>query len=382
MSHGFEGRFHNALTSLIGARALEADDVRATALNTLADLVLESARIGERRLPNHFSELMQALLPRVAEKVRADLSRRLAHCDLLPPETARQLAGDTPEVAGPMLRQSVVLSADDLLAAAVGPSDEKARAVAGRSDLTREIAIALIARDDPVIGTALAMAPGTLDADLAECLAHIPDLPSAAAQRLVGVADLSDAALAKLFWRAGGEARWRIIERLSRRAADHDERLAPGSPGVDADRLGAALFAIASSGDRVELSAKLASFLAISSELSQRIAEDRDGEPLVVATRAIGIDVHQITGIVLLSVPEAGRSYDALRTLVGLAEGLDPRAARRVVGLWSGTRAATRATARHDPAVTRPPSRQRASSSPAPRRLEDIVADITRRTGS
>jgi len=381
MTDVFESRFHSALTSLFENRAIESDDVRQTAVTTLADLMLESARIGERRLPDHFDELMQALLPRVSPHVRADLARRLAHCDLLPAGTARMLAGDEAAIAGPILRQSPVLDELDLIDIATGDSDEKARSIAGRTDLTGDLVSALIDRQDAVIAASLALSgANAIDDGMAERIARVPSLPRVAARRLIELADLSDEILAQLFWAVESDARRRIIDRMARR---HSKNVDTGRLGAeDADQLADALFALAAAGEHREIAARLSETLGLPQGIGQQIIADPQGEALAIATRAAGLSPERITGIVLLAVPEAGRSFDILRTLVGLAEDLTPGMARHITDLWGLSEEAGHAAPRYEPAVAGPAaSRQRGATS-APRRLEDVVADITRKTGS
>lgn len=388
MSDGFESRFQQALTSLAERRTPASDDVRATAVTTLADLMLDSARIGNTRLPEHFSELMLALLPRVGPRVRLDIARRLAHCDLVPVEVVRLLADDEPEVAGPMLRQSPLLDAGDLHDIATGPSDEKARAIAGRADLPGDVVGALVDRGDPVIGASLALSPSRfLTDDLAERLARVPDLPGVAARRLIELAELSDAALSDLFWVVDHDARGRILDRIARRRRELARRdagapaPAAGARDPQADALGQALFALAAAGERAELAVRLGEALRLPREVARRIVDDAQGEALAVAARAADLPTDRITGIVLLAVPDAGTSLDALKRLVALAEQLEPETARTVVALWSGTPATARRASRHEPAIARPAARSpRPAAAPAPRRLEDVVADAIRRT--
>lgn len=378
MSENLEERFQDALTGLIDGRSPETEDTRATALNALADLILQTARSGSRPVPKHFNELMLALLPRVGPHVREGIARRLAGCRLLTADVARLLGADTAEIAGPILRMSPVLDRQDLLAFARAEDAEKARAIAGRTDLTADVVKALIDRQDPVIGASLALSNSpAVDEAAAERIAAIPNLPRVAARRLIELAKLSDGALAQLFWLVDGDARRQIVERIASRCGETDGTAA--TPGNT--QLGNALFALAAAGDRGEMAARLADTLSMSRFLAARIVGDAQGEALVVALRAAGVAPERIAGIALLTVSEAGRSYDLLRTLVGLADDLAGAVARRIAGLWSQAGAAGRRS-RHDAAVARPSGRAQRGAVAAPRRLEEIVADISRRTAS
>jgi uncharacterized protein (DUF2336 family) len=376
MEKGVEERFQDALSGLVGGREMETDNARTTALNSLTDLLLETARLGERHVPAHFGELMKALLPRVSARVRADISRRLAACELVSADVARLFVIDEPDIAAPMLRQCPALTPQDLHEIAIGEDDEKARAVAGRTDLTRDVLSALIDRNDPVIGASLALSQApSIDEATAERIARIYNLPRVAARRLIEIADLSDAALAGLFWLVEEDARRRILDRIAERQGE--EEVTDGDNKI----LGEALFALAAVGDRAEITSRISAELSLPRSLGARIVNDYQGEPLAVATRAAGIPLDKATGIILLTVTEAGRSYDALRTLVTLNKALTISTASRIVGLWAGA-SAERAAPRHAPAVARPASRVQRGGSGQSRRIEDIVADINRKTGS
>jgi len=386
MNDGFEARFQDALSTLVSTRAPETDDVRATALNTLADLILETARTGEQRVPAHFTELMQALLPRVGAHVRETISRRLAPCDLVSADIARHFIAETSEIAGPMLRQSPVLTRDDLLTVATGDCNEKARAVASRTDLTADTLFALVERRDPVIGASLALSQTPLiDEALAERIAAIPNLPRVAARRLIGLAELSDAALAQLFWLVEEDARRDLIERIMSRRGEGtptDEEPRKADDASADTQLGDALFALAAAGDRAEIAKRLAGALSLPRTLGARIVGDLQGDALTIGLRAAGVGADRATGIILLTVTEAGRSYDLLRTLAGLAEAISVETARFVVDLWARHEAGDRPAARHAPAVARPATRPYRTADTSPSKLEDVVADISRRTGS
>jgi len=379
MNDGFEARFQDALTTLVNSRTPETDDVRATALNTLSDLILESEQAGERQIPNHFAELMLALLPKVSPHSRETIARRLAPCGLLTDEIVRAFLAETSEIAGPILRQSPLISVDHMLEIATGDCDEKARTVASRPDLTADVIHALIDRKDPVAGASLALSQSPLiDDAIAERIAAIPNLPRVAARRLVELADLSDEALAGLFWLVEDHARRGIIERIVERRSE--PRIA-ADPEADAE-LGDALFALAAAGDRAEIASRLAAALSLPRAMGARIVSDLKGDALTVAARAAGVSPDRVTGIVLLTVTEAGQSYDVLRTLAGLAASLTTETARYIVALWSVHGLVDRRPARHVPAVARPSERALRPGASEPRRLDDLVADITRRTGS
>jgi hypothetical protein len=219
---------------------------------------------------------------------------------------------------------------------------------------------------------------------MAERIASIPNLPRVAARRLIDLAALSDGALAQLFWQVESDARRRIADRISTRTGEKQKakkQTGDSEPSQVTLQLADALFALAAAGDRAEIATRLADALSLPRTVATRIIGDLQGEALTIALRAAGIPSDRTTGIILLTVSEAGRSYETLRTLVGLAEDVNPEAAWHVVGLWA--RAADRShAARHVPTVARPNMRAGRAGETKIRRLEDLANALGRRTAS
>lgn len=384
MSDVFQSRFHSALTSLISERGIETDDVRETAVTTLTELALESARLGGQRLPDHFEELMTAHLPKVGLRLRADVARRLSVCDHLPERVAAILADDVPVVAVPVLRHNEALAASDLLRIAEDAEAEKARAIAERTTLDARIITALAGRGDPVIADSLLRNHADrLDEALCEQLAGVSGLGCSAACRLIDRASLSDAALARLFWIVDADTRIRVLDRIDLRhpARSGGGGLPEGDLARRIDGAGDALFGLAARGERAALARKLADQIDLPPAVRDRIIADRSGEALAVALNAAEIGAKTATGILLLTVPDAGRSYPVLRRLAGLTETQSPAMARLIVDLWRSAEGKARPASRHEPAVARPGETRRAETAGS-RRADSIRTRITRQTGT
>ena len=360
---------------------------RTTALQTLTELFCENVICAGQDIPEHFEEVMCALLPRVPERARAEVARRLAHSDRVPAGVVKLLIADDAPVSGPMLRESPAITAGDLMAiAASGPAD-KAQAIAARSDLPGEVVAALISRADPVIGTILSASPGfALDGHEADGIARIPGLPLSAANRLVDVAGLSDQALATLFWRLEANGRRRVAERMMRRRAG----LVLPPPGTHAEAdaaIGEMLVRHAARGRTDDLIAHFELKLSCSEALARRIVTDPGGEPLALAARATRLPLEHVTGLVLLTARDAAASYPALRDIVELAEIVDPEVSLHLVGLWRQAERATEAqpshrehearpAARHEQALARPPALPARPAASTQRRLEEAIAEV------
>lgn len=363
MTRPYQDRFHDALHRLGETHAGEGKAARITALRTLVALFLEATRHETASLPAHFAEITSALLARVPLSVRAEVARCVAHSDALPGEIVRRLAADAPEVAGSVLRQNPRLAPAGLLRIARGPCPRKALAIAGRRDLTPEVVDALIARGEGEIGAALAESRA-LSADQAARIALSGTLPRHAADQLAAMPDLDPDALAALFWSVAPGRRQALIDRL----IDH-HRHAPdrAEPPLALDR---EVVRIAARRRRVDLAARLAAGLDLTPALASRIVDDPGGEALVVAGRAGALPVDAVTGIVLLTSPEAGTAYQALRALVDLAARLDPAVARRLVAQWRRLEASPAIRVQREPAVAAPGRAAARPARQAPRTAE------------
>ncbi|MDR3372913.1 MAG: hypothetical protein P4L98_04210, partial [Ancalomicrobiaceae bacterium] len=73
----------------------------------------------------------------------------------------------------------------------------------------------------------------------------------------------------------------------------------------------------------------------IEEALARRIAQDRGGEPLIVALSAAGIDVSDVTSILVRFNPAFGWTYQMIRDLVRLYDEIGWRAAEAILDRWS-----------------------------------------------
>ncbi len=151
------GRRRQALLhqgSSAGQRAepLTRDDVRALGEDRSAGQRARiagkiGARIGDlsRQSNAQLVEAVLELLVRdVAKEVRRALAEAVADSHEVPHAIARRLAGDEIEVAEPVLRQSPLLSDDDLIEIVRTNAMQYALAVAGRSQLSEAVSEVLV----------------------------------------------------------------------------------------------------------------------------------------------------------------------------------------------------------------------------------------------
>jgi uncharacterized protein (DUF2336 family) len=90
------------------------------------------------------AEILASLLPRLEERVRAHLARRIAPSADVPNALVRRLAEDVIGVAYPILLDSPVLTEADLAAIVAGQGADHRLAIAQRSELSEAVTASLV----------------------------------------------------------------------------------------------------------------------------------------------------------------------------------------------------------------------------------------------
>ena len=114
-------------------------------------------------------EVLATWLKNAALEVREALARQLRSCPFLPRKLALEMAADVETVAVPILRHSPVFTQDDLCEIARSAGTAKQIAVAGRSEVPRAVAEALVATQNEKVVATLVRNEG---AKLSEPLLH------------------------------------------------------------------------------------------------------------------------------------------------------------------------------------------------------------------
>jgi uncharacterized protein (DUF2336 family) len=224
----------------MSTQGLTEDDIKVL----LSNVNPPEAAMG--RLSQHFAEqtltsaervavedVMRAMLQGAAVKVRQVLADTLKDSDLLPHDIAMDLASDVESVALPILQFSSVLTDADLIQVIQSGVSSKQEAVAQRTDVSAEVAGAIIQTDNGVAVSKLVTNPGAHlddhqieqaadrfagDQRVAEALQRRPNLPVTVAERLVAFTveslrrylakrtDLSEAAVNQLILRTREQA--------------------------------------------------------------------------------------------------------------------------------------------------------------------------------
>lgn len=286
---------------------------------------------------NVFEELMGELYAGSEEDERADIARILAERADLPASVAAMIASDVFRVAEPVLRTGSTLSTIDRIRIVGGRSEAHRTALAERADLEEAVISALLIHGGPDTIAALAGNP-----NLALTEAQTDRLVERVIQSGQGFspvpdgADLSPGRLIDLFFDIDRAERRRALlsfdmEIAYRRIEKRGRRTPPRrQPELEAELLDAVI-----AGDEERFVRRLSSALYIEEALARRIAQDRGGEPLIVALSAAGIDVSDVTSILVRFNPAFGWTYQMIRDLVRLYDEIGWRAAEAILDRWS-----------------------------------------------
>ena len=281
-----------------------------------------------------FARLAGDLLALVDDEVAAAVAEPLCRH----PETPRSVVLRLLERGGPPARvvlRTAAVTPRNLLHAFVerGPID-MAVAVAGRSDLSRELIARLLARGDSRILQALAANPELrLDPPTLKLLTEAARDDFTVARELIG-RDPPGGVSEALFLFATREERAAILLSACRSAM-----LAGGGEAPPRqDDLAQELEALAVAEDRDGLVAALAAALDARKDRMRAILSDEGGEPLALTLASLGLPLERASRI-LLAIREP-YSFDVarLRALRDLIASTPHRAAASIVAAMTGAR--------------------------------------------
>lgn len=294
---------------LIGLARSNGIDVRTTLLRVLVDQFVAETHHPAAEV-TRFGELVQHLLDKADATDRRMVAEKLADHPQTPCIIARRLARDSAEIATPILERSGALSDDDMFLAVQSGDPAKARAVARRADLGLAALVVLEDMDDYQVREALAARIGATITPQAELKAPV------------------DVDLGHRFLEGSPDARETILAGLAL-GLSHPE---PGQPRVS--ETGPSLEMAALSRREGALARAIAETFRISLQTAERIAADPDGEPLVVAARALDLGREATTRILLFAHTAVGTSVERVHGLTALYDVLPRSAALTLISSW------------------------------------------------
>ncbi len=199
-------------------------DKRLDTMRRVTDLFLSSAGSYKSEQIELFDNVLERLVKTIEIRAIADVSARIALAELsaqlapvsqAPPSVVRRLArSDEISVAGPVLRESARLSAEDLIEVAQAKGEQHLLAIAGRWWLKEVVTDALLARRYPSVSRRIVNNPGARvsASGFAIVLAQAESDPELAVETGIRV-DLPPALRNQLLSKATEAVRARLLSR-------------------------------------------------------------------------------------------------------------------------------------------------------------------------
>lgn len=304
----------------------EGVDIRPTLVRVLTDLYVQKPTHSAEE-ERHYTELVLRLIDAVDIATRAIVARKLAAYRAAPAAVLRRLACDAAEVAEPV-KHALRLTGHELVAVIQDFGPRYAEIVTERHLPERNAA------PDPERARAVG-APGAV-VDPPEDAIAAGGAPVPAARSAI-----PDIRLGELFLAASSAERRAILTNLDHEitAGASQERAQP----QDHDKEASARLEAAALQHRPEdFIGELEQTLGIASVDARRIVEDDDGEPLLVAAKALALPSPVLVRILLCLNPVIGQSVQRVFDLARFYDRLASAAPLRIVASLRDIAPATR----------------------------------------
>jgi Uncharacterised protein conserved in bacteria (DUF2336) len=301
-------------------------DIRPTLLRVLTDQYLHSA-VHSADDVQHYTELAMRLFEETDIATRSAIAMRLAPHASAPRAVMLHLANDVIEVAEPVLLHSPCLTQADCAAISQERGREHARILSMRSGP----AISSIAASPVAAPTT--PEPVTQPTPIIVAAVNPPDQ----SEDQPTAADPTPSELYELFFAAGSPERRLILINLDYATWP------PAPPPAPLQR--ADIWRVETAALRhhtATVTRELERALGISHRQASRIVEDEQGEPIVVAAKAMSLPADVLQRILLFMNPSVGQSVDRVYELSRLYGEISVDAARRLVAIMRAAEPAIR----------------------------------------
>jgi uncharacterized protein (DUF2336 family) len=317
------------LQSLLALPQERSAEKRRAALAEVSQLFREKSPASARER-QEYGEALANILPRLDAPDRTFLAERLATLNEAPSYLIRQLAGDIAAgVATPVLAGSPLLNEADLTEAAIRGGDDRLKAIAQRSNLSKALQAAIIKSGSaPAMATLLQNKSFTLTPDFLNPLILRARSDDRIASRLAARADVPMAALAELFFALKAEGRIALAHSL----AKSTERAPP--PPEERPDGEAALVKALRSGDQAAALRAFSTYWSLSATTIERIMRDPSADALAVLCVGLGISRATYSTLVLLARPESAEAHHRIATMLAQFERFPKDGARRLAIEW------------------------------------------------
>ena len=306
-----------------------------------------------------FDNIMGRISSEMEEAVRAELSVKLAPSSFAPAGVLRELASDTIGVAGPVLRNSSVLTESDLVELAASHGQEHLRAISQRAEIPAAVSDAIVAHgDDVTLDVLLRNAGAELSRAASEAAVDRAQANPALHEAVVERESLPPDLLNEMYFIVESRLRESIMERnaeldpkaLEAALAAGRKRLASRDGAMPADYQQAELEvrALAKSGgltptvltsflrkgDKTKFTIALAELADIDFATARRVLEGRLVDPLAIVCKAAGFDRALFLTFVVLMLDREDDAMGRAQEYAKLYGDLTSEAASRAIRFW------------------------------------------------
>ena len=295
-------------------------EARDVAFQRLSALLFSG---GEPLTPKE-QALIDSMLLDVVEfvelSIRAKLAEQLARAKNVPRGILTYLANDDVNVAHPLLRNSSDLLDEDLVGIVERRSKEHRLCIASRKSVSSHVNDALIDKGEPDVVLKVLDNPGAeLSRKAADSLVRLSEKAEALRKPLLRRPEVDASHAQIMFWWVSASLRSDILKRYKVDEAILDDALRAATQSAteevrDTASIRSALRMVAGratasindflsmlKGDnQLDLIPSFSKLVSISQATAQKIIEDKGGEPLAVACKAMQLDRQQFTRLFLL----------------------------------------------------------------------------------
>jgi len=337
------------LQGLAATAQINSAEMRPILLRVTTDMFVLHAEHTDEEI-RLYEEMARRLIDDADAATLALVARKLATCSDAPTLVLNRLRAKGGEAAREIVQFSRQIEWRELRRLAVDGAWDVACAVAGRSDLDREIAAILAARPEREIARALAantLAPLNHEDVRLLALRGRDDVTLARALLNRGEITLDHL---PLYLTANAEQR-DILFGLVRQASLAQTGRPETMPKLD-ENLVLRLETTALRQKRTSFALALADLLGCDALCARRIVEDETGDALALAFLAIGLPAEAAARIFLIAFPKIGQSPDIFIADMKMIATTPRRDAARIIAAVTG------ATGRQSAAFTRNQSRR------------------------
>jgi uncharacterized protein (DUF2336 family) len=287
---------------------------RAVTLRRITDLFLTGVDRFEEQQVGVFDDVLCGLIEKIEREAVAELSRDIAELPRAPRMLSRRLSRhDDIEIAGPVLRHSVVLSENDLVEVAQNKGQLHLEAIANRSQVGERVSDILIDRGNSTVLTTVAgnagarfstrgykslMGKAESDANIASALIRRSDLSpemfrklvaqasAIVQQRLLATADPTiKEQVQGVIQSITGEISRNADRAVSMRGTQAGSQLKV----IDKSKLRSELVGYATAGRASETATALATLSELSIDTARQLLTRQDYELLLIGGKACGL---------------------------------------------------------------------------------------------